>query len=235
MRNVRIKPTFADRRYRRRTFTVKCHDRVILTTVTSTPAVVRSWLHRVISSFIHHFRARRLVVGLGVQWREDCSQAATLQLCVGRFCLIFQLLYARNVPRSLRRFLSNPNITFVGVGNSRDRGMLSRSRHEIDVDQLVDARYVAAERRNISVRVSMERLAEMILGMSGLDKPEEIGRSNWNVSLLSHKQVVYACVDAFVSFCLGRDLDAWDWNRYITSLFISRYLYANICCLFFDV
>lgn len=92
--------------------------------------------------------------------------------------------------------------------------MLSRSPHEIDVDRLIDVRHVAAEKRGIGVQVSMERLAEMILGMYGLDKPEEIGRSNWNVSLLSHKQVVYACVDAFVSFCLGRDLDAWDWDSY---------------------
>ncbi|KAL8157907.1 uncharacterized protein LOC141724210 [Apium graveolens] len=214
MRNVRIKPTFCDRRYRRRTFTIKCHNRTILTTVTSTPAVVRSWLHRVIISFSHHLNSRRLVVGLGVQWRENSSTAATLQLCVGRFCLILQLLYTPRIPLCLRRFLSNPSITFVGVWNSRDREMLSRSHHNIDVDNLIDVRRVAAEKRNVSVQVSMERLAEMILGMYGLDKPEEIGRSNWNVSLLSHKQVVYSCVDAFVSFCLGRDLDAWDWNRY---------------------
>ncbi|KAK1387468.1 3'-5' exonuclease domain-containing protein [Heracleum sosnowskyi] len=214
MRNVRIKPTFCDRRYRRRTFTINCNNRTILTTVTSTPAVVRSWLHRVIISFSRHLHTGRLVVGLGVQWRENSSTAATLQLCVGRFCLILQLLYTTRIPLCLRRFLSNPSITFVGVWNSRDREMLSQSRHVIDIDHLIDVRHVAAEKRGIASQVSMERLAEMILGMDGLDKPEEIGRSNWNVSLLSHKQVVYACVDAFVSFCLGRDLDAWDWNRY---------------------
>lgn len=108
--------------------------------------------------------------------------------------------------------------------------MLSRSHHDLDVDHLIDVRHVAAEKRGISAQVSMERLAEMILGMYGLDKPEEIGRSNWNVSLLSHKQVVYACVDAFVSFCLGRDLDAWDWNRYryMHIAFLSLYLCVSV-------
>lgn len=115
--------------------------------------------------------------------------------------------------------------------------MLSRSRHDLDVDHLIDVRHVAADKRNVSLQVSMERLAEIILGMYGLDKPEEIGRSNWNVTLLSHKQVVYACVDAFVSFCLGRDLDAWDWNRYrymymyitFISLYLCVYVFVSIC------
>lgn len=113
--------------------------------------------------------------------------------------------------------------------------MLLQSRHDIDVDHLIDVRHVAAEKRGVSLKVSMERLAEMILGMYGLDKSEEIGRSNWNVSLLSHKQVVYACVDAFVSFCLGRDLDAWDWNRYRYITFLS--IFIRVCYLLsaFDV
>jgi hypothetical protein len=66
-------------------------------------------------------RVARERVGLDVEWRPSFSGAysktAIHQLCVGRRCLIFQLLHADYVPNTLDEFLSDPDYTFVGVGS----------------------------------------------------------------------------------------------------------------------
>ncbi|KAH7843995.1 hypothetical protein Vadar_023240 [Vaccinium darrowii] len=93
-------------------FTIDFHGTPFTTTLTSTPKVVRKWLQTTLHRNPCH--RHHLVVGLGVQWRPDYypgheSPAATLQLCVGRRCLIFQLLHSPTVPNLLRRFLRKTN------------------------------------------------------------------------------------------------------------------------------
>lgn len=72
-------------------------------------------------------------------------------------------------------------------------------------------RDVAAARMGLSKQLSMEKLAEIILGFAGVMKPGWIGRSDWDTDWLSPEQVQYACVDAVVSFLLGKELQAWNW------------------------
>ncbi|GMJ12308.1 hypothetical protein like AT3G12460 [Hibiscus trionum] len=196
------------------TFTVTFFSNPIVTTVTATPSVVRNWLYRVLC--LHRTRRHKLVVGLGVQWNPSSSigppPAATLQLCIGRQCLIFQLIHATAVPSSLRRFLADARNTFVGVWNHSDEAMLRRSKHGLQVHRLVDAREVAAERNGLSTQMSMEKLAEIILGAGDVKKPKKIGRGAWDTHRLSSEQV-YACVDAYVSFELGKALKVWNWEE----------------------
>ncbi|KAE8683369.1 Mevalonate/galactokinase family protein isoform 1 [Hibiscus syriacus] len=172
-------------------------------------------LNRVL--YFHRIRRHKLVVGFGVQWNPsspvDLPPAATLQLCIGSQCLIFQLTHANAVPLALRRFLADPLNTFVGVWNHRDEVKLSCSKHGLKVSRLVDAREVAAERKGSTRQISMEGLAEIILGAGGVEKPTWIGCSDWGNHLLSLDQVRYACVDAHVSFELGRALKAWNWEK----------------------
>ncbi|XWS53493.1 hypothetical protein CRYUN_Cryun10bG0006000 [Craigia yunnanensis] len=200
--------------YTFRTFTVTFFSDPITTTVTATPSVVRSWLFKVLR--LHRIRRNRLVVGLGVQWNPSFSidhpQAATLQLCIGRQCLIFQLRYATQVPLSLRRFLADPRNTFVGVWNHSDEAMLLRSKHGLSVSRLVDARDVAAERSGMSRQLSMEKLAKIFLGADEVKKPKRVGVSAWDTRWLSLEQVQYACVDAYVSFELGKAFKVWNWE-----------------------
>ncbi|MBA0710675.1 hypothetical protein Golax_009945, partial [Gossypium laxum] len=174
---ITISPHFNPDPYRFRTYTVTFFSTPIITTVTTTPSVVRNWLFRVLP---------------------------TLQLCIGHQCLIFQLLHADTVPLSLRRFLNDPRNTFVGVWNHSDIAMLLRSEHRLSVSRVVDARHVAAERNGLSPQLSMEKLAEILLGAPDVRKPQSIGVSNWNDYRLSLEQIQYACVDAYVSFELGR-------------------------------
>ncbi|XP_022761286.1 uncharacterized protein LOC111307534 [Durio zibethinus] len=211
--NITIVSHFNPNPNKFRTFTVTFFTDAITTTVTSTPSVVRNWLFNVLR--LHRIRRHRLVVGLGVQWNPyssvDHPPAATLQLCIGRQCLIFQLLHANHVPLSLRRFLADPRNTFVGVWNHSDEAMLLRSKHRISVSRVVDARDVAAERNGLSRQLSMEKLAEIFLGADDVKKPKRVGVSAWDAYWLSLEQVQYACVDAFVSFELAKALKVWSW------------------------
>ncbi|KAE8714241.1 Mevalonate/galactokinase family protein isoform 1 [Hibiscus syriacus] len=213
--HITISPHSNTKPNRFRTFTVTFFSKPIKTIVTATPAVVRKWLSRVL--YFHRIRSHKLVVGLGVQWNPsspiDRPPASTLQLCIGSQCLIFQLMHANAVPLALRRFLADPRNTFVGVWNHRDEAMLSCSKYGLKVSRLIDAREVAAERNGLSRQISMEGLAEIILGAGGVEKPKRIGCSDWDNYRLSLEQVQYACVDAHVSFELGRALKAWNWEK----------------------
>ncbi|CAI9118905.1 OLC1v1020532C1 [Oldenlandia corymbosa var. corymbosa] len=194
---------------------VYCDSHCIYTTVTSAGSVVRDWLFRLRRYHTHRLRRGRLLVGVGVQWTPGRNPSpATLQLCIGHRCLIFQLTHADRIPISLRRFLSDPNITFVGVNNKRDYDMLGyNSGHQLWVPRLIDLVDVANEKRGYGMMVSMEKLAEWELGMKGLKKEILVGRSNWDGFCLSLDQIEYAAVDAFISFMLGKNLWAWNWNN----------------------
>ncbi|KZV14929.1 Werner Syndrome-like exonuclease [Dorcoceras hygrometricum] len=94
-----------------KTYDVHFFGDSIHTTVTHDPEVVSRWISDLDSD--------KRIVGLDVEWRpcfnrNTSNPAATLQLCVGRRCLIFQLLHSRIVPPSLIGFLSNPSYTFSG-------------------------------------------------------------------------------------------------------------------------
>ncbi|KAL0453482.1 UNVERIFIED_CONTAM: hypothetical protein Slati_1326300 [Sesamum latifolium] len=211
---VRIHPHHSPNPSKQETYTVICHSHRVRTVVTAKPAVVRKWVHKIRYHHRHQLRHGRLVVGLGVQWVPGHnSPPATLQLCVGHHCLIFQLLHAAHSPTILRRFLSEPSVKFVGVWNYRDASMLRNSKHRLRISQLVDVRVVASDLRGCSRGASMESLAAKILGMDGVEKKEWVGRSAWDETWLSEEQVEYACVDAFLCFLMAKALRVWKWGE----------------------
>ncbi|KAL1548879.1 exonuclease 3'-5' domain-containing protein 2-like [Salvia divinorum] len=191
-------------------YTVPCDSYHVRTTVTSEASVVRRWVHSI--RFRHRFRRRDgcLVVGLGVQWVS--RYAATLQLCVGTNCLIFQLYHADHCPAVLRRFLVDPDVFLVGLWNHSDAAMLMGSWHGLEVRRLVDVRKVAHDFRGCRLGASMEELAEEILGIYGMRKDKAVGRSDWEDEDLTSHQVVYACHDVFLSFLMAMELSVWEWE-----------------------
>ena len=85
-------------------FEVTLESDHIQTLVTHTPQMVDSSLSDIYR--IHHRRLHRLIIGLNNEWRPSFNHniknlVATLQLCMGRRCLIFQLIYATHFPNSL--------------------------------------------------------------------------------------------------------------------------------------
>ncbi|KZV14931.1 Werner Syndrome-like exonuclease-like [Dorcoceras hygrometricum] len=193
------------------TYDVDFYGDCIHTTVTNDCAAVSEWISEVES--IHRRRLHHLIVGLDVEWRPPFGRPrnpiATLQLCVGRRCLIYQIIHSLSTPFSLTRFLSNPNYTFVGVGIESDLENLEQD-YELGRDvNAVDLRDLAAEEYNIrdSRRKGLKDLARIVLDKE-MEKPKRLTLSRWDNTRLSYDQVEYACIDAFVSFEMGRILNA---------------------------
>ncbi|CAL5422995.1 unnamed protein product [Camellia sinensis] len=133
--------------------------------------------------------------------------AATLQLCVGRRCLIFQLIYSPQIPQFLFDFLNDPIYTFVGVGIHTDVDKLTED-YGLSLATTVDLRSLAADCGMIELRnVGLKNLAIEVLGKE-VEKPKRITMSRWDNEWLYPKQVQYACIDAFLSLEIGRCLNA---------------------------
>ncbi|KAF3532789.1 hypothetical protein DY000_02043338 [Brassica cretica] len=160
-------------------------------TQTETPSIIRRWIRDVVYRHRRSRSSHPLVVGVGVQWTPSWyfsppaydRPADTLQLCVGTSVLIVQLSYCQRVPNILRRFLTNPDTTFVGFWNSQDVRKLEITRHQLEIGELLD------------VRVRLDR---------------KISKSDWSVDYLSKEQLLQVSVDAYVSFKLGVDARLWE-------------------------
>ncbi|KAH7842933.1 hypothetical protein Vadar_010836 [Vaccinium darrowii] len=193
-------------------YDVTFFDDTIKTLVTTTPCIVDTWISDI--QHLHHRRLHNLIVGLDVEWRPNNNNstnnpAATLQLCVGRNCLVFQLIFAPEMPKSLVDFLADPDFTFVGVRIDGDVGKL-KDDYGLEVRRTVDLGWLAA--RELGKRqlrnAGLVNLAREVIGKE-FAKPRSVTLSNWD-DWLSEDQIQYACVDAFVSFEIGRCLNAAD-------------------------
>jgi ribonuclease D len=182
----------------------------IHTLVTQTPSMVSTWL--VETYQIHQSRPHRLIVGLDVEWRPSFNSyqnpVATLQLCVDSRCLIFQLIHAPTIPTSLVNFLGDASVTFVGVGIESDVERLLED-YGLGVANAVDLRVLAAEELGVTElrNAGLKGLVMEVLGKE-LTKPKRVTMSRWDNMWLSHAQVQYACLDAFLSSEIGKCLNA---------------------------
>jgi ribonuclease D len=187
---------------------VRFEGNVITTTVTASGAAVESWLDEILS--VHRRRLHKLVVGLDVEWRPSFSRAysktAILQLCVGRRCLIFQLLHADYVPNTLDEFLSDPDYTFVGVGVAADVERLEND-YDLEVANAEDLAELAAKEmgRPDLRNAGLQGIARAVMD-AHVEKPQWVRTGPWDASSLSDEQIEYATIDAFVSFEVGRML-----------------------------
>ncbi|KAG9134924.1 hypothetical protein Leryth_001189 [Lithospermum erythrorhizon] len=155
-----------------------------------------------------------LLVGLDIEWKPNRSKnqdnpAATLQLCISQNCLIFQLLYCSHFPKQLLDFLANKELTFVGVGIEHDVEKLVEDCGFAFGGKLVDLGCLASEKRGDGSlkKAGLKGLAKEVLGLE-VEKPKRVACSRWDQEWLYPDQVKYACVDAFLSFEIGRVLGA---------------------------
>lgn len=185
----------------------------IKTTLTSSGDIVDSWISEILR--IHRRRLHRLIVGLDLEWRPSYSRyqnpIALLQLCVGRRCLIFKLLFADYIPIALCEFLTDLRFTFMGVGIMSDVNRLA-NENGLCVSNAVDLRDLANDvmRRNDMKQKGLAALSWEVMGVV-LNKPKRVTMSRWDQYFLSMDQIMYACVDAFVSFEIGRRLNDGDY------------------------
>ncbi|CAL5425876.1 unnamed protein product [Camellia sinensis] len=92
--------------------------KIIEKTVTNKASMADKWVHSVDIEYTHS--GQNIIIGLDRKFkphpiRSMSSKTAALQLSLGTHCLILQLLYMDHLPQSIKTFLANPNITFVGI------------------------------------------------------------------------------------------------------------------------
>ncbi|XP_019164356.1 PREDICTED: Werner Syndrome-like exonuclease [Ipomoea nil] len=188
---------------------VQFHGINLSVTVTKTAAEVDQWVSEVVHN---NRRILHSLVGLDIEWHpclaagEEDNPAATLHLCVGKSCLIFQLLHKDYTPHSLLAFLANPEFTFVGVGVRDDAEKLLRD-HGLVVENVADLRWVAAGVYGSEqfMRMGLKRMAWEVLGRV-MEKPLEVTLSDWDAKTLTFPQIEYGSIDAFVSLEIGISL-----------------------------
>lgn len=157
----------------------------IETTVTDKAAVASEWVEQIIALY----GSNPTVVGLDIEWlpnrsRYTNNKSATLQLCINNKCLILQLFYMDQIPDSIKRFLLNPNFTFVGVEVGKDV-MKLRNEYGLSCARTMDVRATAKERW--PGRFSWPGLKDLAWEVCGLRmrKPKHVCMSNWEARVLN--------------------------------------------------
>ena len=145
-------------------------------------------------------------IGLDVEWRPSfrpgpCRPAAVLQLSTGRTALICHIFHVTHVPDSLRRVLGDASLFKSGVGVLDDARKLFLD-YGIVVAGCVDPAAVMLHRRwEAPHGLSLRALAQQWLAMPTW-KNKRVTLSNWEAAPLSHKQQIYAALDAWVGWRL---------------------------------
>ncbi|GAB2267091.1 hypothetical protein Dimus_002075 [Dionaea muscipula] len=187
-------------------YAVTVNNHRIKTTVTADSTTIDRWISEINRTYQTY--SGGLIVGLDVEWRPNFSSyrnpVATLQLCVGDHCLIYQIIHNPNVPQSLRYFLRNSNSSFVGVGIEEDVQKLMAD-YNLEVPHRVDLRNLAASKMGVSRNAGLKELALEVLGWR-VEKPKRVTLGIWDAGRLSKEQIQYACVDAFLSSEIGNRL-----------------------------
>ncbi|WZZ29449.1 hypothetical protein YC2023_012850 [Brassica napus] len=167
-------------------------------TLTKTPSDIRRWIRDVSASTGHHIgisQRRRVTTVLRIvssyAWEHRVSSSSSLTVI-------------KRVPDIIPRFLTDPNTTFVGSGNSQDAKRLARTRYQLEIGELLDARMYVVDSQGTSLRGrSFEEIVEKCMGFRGVKLDRGISRSDWSVEYLGNDQILQVSVDAYVCFKLG--------------------------------
>ncbi|XP_057421822.1 uncharacterized protein LOC130715717 [Lotus japonicus] len=184
-----------------RLFDVTLDVHTIRTTLTSSPQLVAAWLIHTLDLNRDHYPS--LLVGLAIESSGNTNNRVDiLQLCAGHSCLIFQISRAPYLPSSLVTFLSNPNISFVGIGIQDDVTALL-NRYSLRVTNTVDLRIFGADvlRDNTMRHVNCRRLAQRVMDID-VEWPQSYIRREWHFDgdNLSLEQVQFVTVAAFLRY-----------------------------------
>ncbi|XP_076906532.1 3'-5' exonuclease-like [Bidens hawaiensis] len=196
-------------------YDVTFFDATVTTTVTADSSAVDKWISETEQHLIQNLQnllaLQPVVIELDVEWRPnrtrgDDNPVAVIQLCAGNRCLVFQILHSPIIPYSLVNFLASPFYVFAGVGIGEDVGKLMKDYYLVVV-RTVDLRTLAwsVYRKKELKSSGLKKLASVVLRKQ-ISKPKKVTMSCWDNWWLVPAQVQYACVDAYLSFEIGRIL-----------------------------
>ncbi|KAK3194317.1 hypothetical protein Dsin_025627 [Dipteronia sinensis] len=116
------------------------------------------------------------------------------------------------IPESLKNFLSDPNLTFVGVNLARDLAKL-KNEYVLRCSSIADVRDLTLKRwpNAFYRKLGLKDVARLVVGLV-LPKPTDVYRSDWQSRVLDDLQIEYACIDAYASFKIGNKHLVYDEN-----------------------
>ncbi|XP_075657383.1 uncharacterized protein LOC142627413 [Castanea sativa] len=202
-------------------YDIEIHGANVKVSVVDNHALVDDKINELKSSLEN---SKRHVVGLDIKLalKNDIGEDEVLQaedylpdvkillLCVGTDCLMIQLPVSMEVTDTLRQFLSDETICFLGT-EMRDKVVDLRRLHfnkhaqRVDCKTGVEVGYLAAKilkKGNVD-KYGLSKLAAEV----GLDLKEPTGtRPDWHAVAFSEEEVKYAVHNAYTSYVIGNKL-----------------------------
>lgn len=118
------------------------------------------------------------------------------------------MAYIDYIPHTLKDFRSDPHVTCVGVEIDEDVARL-RNEYGNNCSSTADIMELASRRYSFHVifgrRPGLKDLAWLVAGLN-MEKARGVCKSEWEAIALSSEQIKYACVDAYVSYRVAREL-----------------------------
>jgi ribonuclease D len=192
-------------------------------TITETlrASTMEKWLHAINQRFLD--AASIKCVGLDCEFTtprdKPHQRAALLQLSVASKVLLFQICRAHHVPQLLRDFLGDPTIRLCGTAIGNDVRMLQPYR--IQISSVHNLQVIIPnpttkpilslyDLSNATIGTKLEKKKKKIKKNKnkGNEEEEEELIYGWAKVPLSDKQVLYAALDARLSFEIARSF----WN-----------------------
>lgn len=177
---------------------------LIETTATNKAAIADDWVHQILSMY----RGQHLIIGLDCKRRPHPitsmgGRTATMQLCVGCKCLILQLLYMDYIPKSLKSFLSNPDITFVGV-EVEENVLRLWGEYGLWCTDAADVHELASRSfpLGFSGKTGLKALACKVAKFR-MWKPKNGCCGDWESKLLDERQIEQGCIDSYSVHRIG--------------------------------
>ncbi|KAG5514125.1 hypothetical protein RHGRI_035503 [Rhododendron griersonianum] len=180
---------------------------IIEATVADMASSVDNWVHNVLSAH----RGQQIIIGLDCKSsphpiRSMSGKISTLQLCHGTKCLFLQLLHMNEFPQSLKVFLSEPSIKFVGIKIHENTRKLEEG-YQLVCSKKVDIRALAKIWFPISFheKSSLRALAHGVAGLC-MQKTEKPYKCDWESRVLNDKLIEHACIDAYACYRIANKL-----------------------------
>ncbi|KAG8658400.1 Werner Syndrome-like exonuclease [Manihot esculenta] len=149
----------------------------------------------------------QVIVGFDIEWRPSFrrgvlpGKAAVMQLCCGTdYCHVMHIIHS-GITETLQFLLEDSMLLKVGVGIRNDSVKVFKD-YNVSVKAVEDLSYMANKKLGGKPKSwGLRSLTELLI-CKELQKLNRIRLGNWEVDVLSKKQLEYAATDAFASWQL---------------------------------
>ncbi|GLT64904.1 hypothetical protein SLA2020_373670 [Shorea laevis] len=183
--------------------------KIIETTVTESASVAENWVLNIQSGLSEQ---KINIVGFNCKWKphpiESMSgRITTLQLCVDTRCLVLQISRLNNIPESIKHFFSDSNVVFVGIEVKK---MVTKLQNEygLNCTNKIDVRHLVKMHFPVSfcMKPGLKALASQLVGLHPWRSKKGHLNLDMETVVLEKEQIMFACVDAYVSYRIGQKL-----------------------------